>query len=199
MKRRHLLAAGGALLASGVSSAKAAMQCAFVGPGVQRCEVGAPSFMFQPAAQQQYRSQWCWAASLAMLFAYYGRPVSQARIVAETWGQIVDLPGRPDQILADINRPWRDDRGRSFGVVGDVLSANVATAIDDLAQGNPLLIGALGHCMVLTAGAFLRDVYGATALQSLTVRDPWPLSPNLRLLTPQEFANVSFLARVRVF
>lgn len=186
------------MLACGPSLANAAIQCAPIGMGMQRCQVGIPSFMFQLAAQPQYESQWCWAASIAMLFTYYGHPVSQVRIVAETWGDIVNLPGQPHQILADINRPWIDDFGRPFNATGDVVSANIHTALGDLTQNSPLLIGALGHCMVLTAGAFARNAYGAIVLESLTVRDPWPLNPSLRLLTPQEFANVSFLARVGI-
>jgi hypothetical protein len=37
----------------------------------------------QEAFEHQYQSQWCWAASISMVFAHYGHRVSQERIVRE--------------------------------------------------------------------------------------------------------------------
>jgi hypothetical protein len=133
-----------------------------------------------------------------MVFRYYGYDVPQQRIVAETWGGIVNMPGAPDQILNDLNRQWTDNGGRTFQSQGDVFSANLQTAVQDLSTDNPLLIGALGHCMVLSSISYLQDIYGRWQIQGATVRDPWPYNPGRRLLTPQEWFSVQFLARVRV-
>jgi hypothetical protein len=132
-----------------------------------------------------------------MVFGYHGYSVAQDRIVAETWGGIVNLPGSPFQILADLNRGWRDDAGRSFGVMGDVYSANAITASQDLAQDQPLIIGTMGHAMVLTAMEFVRDGYGNGQVTSAVVRDPWP-GRGRRLITPQEWYSTNFLVRIRV-
>jgi hypothetical protein len=99
----------------------------------------------------QQMSQWCWAACLEMVFAYWGHPVSQVEIVRQTWGTIANVPAQPYQIVTDLNRRWQDDDGNSFNVAGDVFTANAVTAAQDLAADMPLIVGSLGHAMVLTA------------------------------------------------
>ena len=63
---------------------------------------GSPIEQFNIDYSPQHMNVWCWAACISMVFAYYRHPVSQPRIVAETWGDIVNLPGRPDQMLIRI-------------------------------------------------------------------------------------------------
>lgn len=179
-------------------TAHALRQCGFTGPGIEECQVGIASPLIGQVAERQYATEWCWAASMAMVFAYYGHPVSQARIVQETWGGIVNLPGQPSQIFSDLNKSWIDDSGDSFAVQGDVFSVNIVTAAQDLDADHPLLIGALGHCMVLTALTYVFNAYGQFQIQGATVRDPWPYNPGERLLTPTEWLGIQFSARVRV-
>ena len=68
-------------------------------------------------------------------------------------------------------------------------------AARELADDNPLIVGATGHAMVLTAMTYARDVAGNGQPLSLTVRDPWP-GRGRRQLSPQEWAGTSFLAKV---
>ena len=107
------------------------------------------------------------------------------------------MPGQPNQILINLNRPWVDDNGRSFSVAGDAYSANALTAAQDLSNNMPLIIGTLGHAMVLTSIEYLRDMYGNGQPVTATVSDPWP-GNGLRYLSPQEFYGANFLARIRV-
>lgn len=180
------------------SASMAGMQCGPVyPPGLQQCTAGIASSMAHVSARSQRQSQWCWAACISMVFGYHGYSVEQDRIVAETWGGIVNLPGSPYQILADLNRAWTDDRGRAFGVMGDVFTANPATASQDLAQDQPLIIGTMGHAMVLTAVSFVRDRYGNGQVTQAIVRDPWP-GRGRRVMSPQEWYATNFLARIRV-
>jgi hypothetical protein len=179
-------------------TAYALMQCSDIGIGLQRCQVGIDSTLIGKVADRQHASEWCWAASISMVFAYYKHPVSQERIVKETWTQIVNLPGQPGQIVADLNRSWIDDSGKTFTAKGDVFSANIVTAAQDLRDNDPLLIGALGHCMVLTALTYDVNAIGQFKILGATVRDPWPSNPGQRQLTPLEWSKVQFLARVRV-
>ena len=132
-----------------------------------------------------------------MVFAYYGHRVPQKRIVRETWGRIVNLPGQPAQILRNLNRTWTDESGDSFSVSGDVYSANAITAAQDLAQDMPLIIGTMGHAMVLTSLVYVRDPYGGGTVNAAIVRDPWP-GRGRRTLSAQEWFNTRFLARIRV-
>ena len=202
MTRRDLLYALGSVFWLAIPNpALGRLRC---GPfdlrGVQTCHAGIGSYVAHIAAREtgpQYQSQWCWAACIAMVFRYYGFRVSQARIVEETWGDIVNLPGSPAQILANLNRLWVDDRGRRFRVAGDVRSANPLTAAQDLAADMPLVVGTQGHAMVLTSLTYLRNRFGAGDVKAAFVRDPWP-GRGRRTLSPAEWYGTSFLARIRV-
>ena len=44
----------------------------------------------------------------------------------------------------------------------------------------------------------MRDVYGRTQITGLTVRDPWPFSPNRRMLATHEVNGTIFICRVMV-
>lgn len=201
MKRRELLVAlVPALALSSTNAALGRLRCSRPNfRGIQECEAGIDSSIARVrVSRQQYLSQWCWAACIEMVFRYYGFRVSQARIVQETWGSIVNLPGYPDQILANLNRPWVDARGRRFGATGDVFSANPMTAARDLAQDMPLIIGTTGHAMVLTSLIYQRDAFGNGNVTAAIVRDPWP-GRGRRVLSGQEWYGTDFLARIRVF
>jgi hypothetical protein len=109
----------------------------------------------------------------------------------------VNMPGEPEQILESLNRPWTDESGRAFTVTGSAFGANPLTASQDLANDIPLLIGSLGHAMVLTSLTYLRDAYGRGEVTLAVVRDPWP-GRGRRPLTAQEWYNTNLLLRVRV-
>ena len=201
MKRRDLLSALVPVFSLAIpTSAIGLLRCSpFNFQGIQECEAGIDSSIARvTVSRRQYLSQWCWAACIEMVFRYYGFRVSQARIVQETWDSIVNLPGSPRQILANLNRPWVDDRDRGFGVIGDVYSASAITAAQDLAEDMPLIIGTTGHAMVLTSLRYLRNQFGNFDVIAAVVRDPWP-GRGRRILSPQEWYGTNFLARIRVY
>ena len=210
MKRREFLrtmlglAAGGALMAPLESAAL--LRCQDIPQQMSRqCEAGIDSNVLHVTAAAvggQHMNQWCWAACIEMIFRYYGFIVPQAHIVKSTWGQIYNQPADPYTILRNLNRSWVDARGRSFQVRGDVYSANVVTASQDLANDMPLIIGTMGHAMVLTSMVYFCSgwngyQWATCGVNAAVVRDPWP-GRGRRVLTNQEWMNTSFLARVRV-
>ena len=203
MKRRNFLlsACSASLAALPSSRAQARLFCGpFVPPGIQQCRAGIDSSVAHITAAAvggQHLSQWCWAACIEMVFRYYGHHVPQERIVSETWGGIINLPGQPSQILQNLNRGWQNEDSGGFFVSGDVYSANAITAAQDLAQDMPLVIGTLGHAMVLTSLVYTRDGYGGGQVNAAIVRDPWP-GRGRRVLTAEEWFSTSFLARIRV-
>lgn len=205
MDRRKLLKLGSssiALTAFGLSNpASALLNCTpFNFQGIQQCEAGIDSGLAHVSAAAtggQHMNQWCWAACIEMVFRYYGLHVPQHEIVRQTWGEIINLPGQPSQILANLNRPWRDSSGRDFYVSGDTFSANPITAAQDLSNDMPLIIGTMGHAMVLTSLQYLRDQLGRGEVTYAVVRDPWP-GKGRRNLSAEEWYNTSFLARIRV-
>ena len=108
--------------------------------------------------------------------------------------------GTEQQILSDLSRSWADDNGNSFDASCDAYDANPVTATQVLASDMPLLVCSLGHAMVLTALTYVSDPtspIGAT-VTAATVRDPWPGNGGKRMLSPQEWYNISLLARVRI-
>lgn len=188
-------------LASAPLALHAKLSCGpMMANGVQVCEAGIDSSLAHvtaAAVNGQHQTQWCWAASIEMVFRYYGYRVPQEKIVADTWGNIVNLPGQPGQILANLNRVWIDAQGRRFRAGGDSYSANPITAAQDLANDMPLIIGTMGHAMVLTSLTYLRAMNGAGEVKAAVVRDPWP-DKGRRVLSAQEWYGTSFLARIRI-
>ncbi|MGB2739156.1 MAG: papain-like cysteine protease family protein [Cognaticolwellia sp.] len=167
---------------------------------IQQCEAGINSNIANITAASvggQHMSQWCWAACIEMVFKYYGLHVPQEAIVQQTWGGLVNRPGQPAQILANLNRRWMDSRGQQFSVSGNAYTANPITAAQDLSEDMPLIIGTMGHAMVLTSLQYYVDQWGNGQVSSAVVRDPWPRKGR-RILTAQEWKNTSFLARIRI-
>jgi hypothetical protein len=165
--------------------------------GVQACVAGIAQQEMDTVEASQQQSQWCWAACIEMVFSYWGHPIAQEEIVRQTWGGIVNMPAQPNQIVAALNRSWMDNNGNPFRANGDVFTATGATAAQDLAGGMPLIIGSMGHAMVLTAIAYNRAPNSQGQVTGAIVRDPWP-GRGRRELTAQEAAATMLLARVRV-
>jgi hypothetical protein len=180
--------------------------------GLSQCSTGIRSevaSVFAGETGGQHMNQWCWAACIEMIFRYYGLLVKQERIVAETFGGIVNMPAQPGQILSALNRPWIDDRGVPFRAVSNNLlgvrteppSDPVAIAAHQLAADAPLIIGTQGHAMVLSALTYMLAPDGRGQPIDAKVRDPWPnpqYPGGLRSLSGQEFYGTTFLAWVAV-
>ena len=196
--RRGFLGGLAASLALVSTGAQAGGTCQAGPNGTGYCTVGIQSHIAHVAAAKQINTQWCWAACIETVFRYYGHPVNQVRIVKEVFGNIQNMPGMPHHILGALNRQWVDDRGQRFRCRGDALSANLLTAIDDLTFDRPLIVGTLGHAMVLTAMSYRQNRWtGAKVVDQMVVRDPWP-GKDMRTLTRPEAFNIQFLARIQV-
>ncbi len=208
--RASLLGLGAAALApisplSPLSSrpARAALECSDDPySGVRACTAGIRSELIQSTAANtvQYASQWCWAACIESIFRYYGHPLSQADIVRQVYGGVVDMPASGHQLLRILNGTWVDATGRAFSVSADAYSVTVETAAQDLAADMPLLLGTQAHAVVLTALSYnLRATpYGVQSeILDAIVRDPWP-GQGRRYLTAYEWYGIAFAARVRV-
>lgn len=196
-----LASVGVGVTAGTAGIARAGMSCGEAGmDGAMSCEVGVASRALDVTVADvggQRMSQWCWAASIAMVFRYYGYEVSQQRIVAETFGVVTNMPGTSEQILRNLDRVWTDDRGRRFRVSADAYSASSQTAAADLADDRPLIIGTMGHAMVLTALGYMTNSLGEGWVTHAVVRDPWP-GQGRRELAAEEWSGLDLLVRVSV-
>lgn len=211
MDRRHFLrAAGATVLGAWAMRASAAGSCFPQGNG-QICDVGVDLRDLMVAAQPQFQSQWCWAACIATLFAHHGHPVQQQRIVSEVYGSPANMPAMAGSVIAQqLNRRWRDDRGQVFqarlGPAYDFDAGYVgiqnAQIIRELIAGNPLVMGAGSHAVVLTALRYFENPWGVQIVGGMAF-DPWP-GRGVRPLAPAELVPMHlggalrFLATARV-
>jgi Peptidase_C39 like family len=128
---------------------------------------------------EQEQSQWCWAASIQAVLAYYGIKREQRDIVRATYGTVVNLPARsPQQLYSVLNNFMLSDDDkieivRSNWGVGSLLTAQVLYR--ELEQDHPIIVwfrnGPMsGHSVVIYEAHF--DSYG----RPITVKifDPWP-------------------------
>ncbi len=172
---------------------------------IKRAEVDYSAFADGYATQGM--QQWCWAASISNIFAYYGHPVSQDRIVTAVYGRVVNLPAMSGAMIArQVNRVWIDDDGRRFRArltaAYDADAGVVAITNDymirELCRDRPLIICNRSHCMVLTVVD-----YTQIRLVAAGVFDPWPSSGPRGLSAPEmttvhEGGQLRFLAALTV-
>jgi len=155
--------------------------------------------------------EWCWAASIAMIFSYYGHPVSQARIVSEVYGAPVNMPAQAGVVMAQqLNKVWVDDNNKWFSAkITGVYDANAGVyaltneqIISELDHDHPLLFANTQHAVVLTAIQYYQTPYGPNVVAA-GVFDPWP-GIGARVLTSAELVpanqggQLTFLATARV-
>jgi hypothetical protein len=136
----------------------------------------------QTAFQQQNLSQWCWAAAISMVYSYHGYTVSQARIVSDAYGSVVNMPAVAGSVMAQsLNRPWVDDFSRPFTAhlsgaydpFAGVFALDNNRLLRELDQGRPFILGTDGHAVVVTAMQYAVTPFGPQIL-SVGVFDPWP-------------------------
>lgn len=204
MRRRDLvMGALGTMVSAPL--AKADIVCTpWNAQGFRQCEVGVN---VRVGTARQRCQNWCWAACVEAVFALNGYRVAQEDIVEKLYGGLVCAPSSGAGITAAINGVWRNREGDSFTAVAEVLwdvqyafgrRDRVEQAANELAQGYPLIVGALGHATVMTGMAYTLAANGTYRVDGIMVRDPWPGHPNRRLLTPQEAMATNFLTKVYV-
>ena len=195
MNRRRFLALSAA---AGVGHFLHAQQCRQIAPGVMGCraEIAFPTVAL--AATLQNCPEWCWAASISMVFKFFGHVVSQERIVRETYGQLVCWPAFQYQIMAaNLNKCWTDDSGRKFranltaayDAQAGVNAMNNAIIVNELLQQRPILYANTHHAMVICAVDYRPSTVGPL-IDAVYVMDPWPPSPRIHALSQPEIVPI---------
>jgi hypothetical protein len=191
---------------AGTAAASAYERCGLTPQG-QICEAGIEIAKLPTLYAQQEMSQWCWAASISMIFRYYGYHVPQEEIVASVYGRLVNLPALSGSVISQqLNRTWTDRRGNRFraslqGVFdadAGVSALNNLTIVQSLAAERPLLLGNLSHAVVMTAVAYQPTPMGPYIF-NYGVVDPYPRvgarGPlNAAELVPMPMGQLRYLA-----
>lgn len=180
IERRKLLTGAAAVAASTMiaRSAQGFERCKPYGQG-QMCEAGIEIKQVTQAIQEE--SQWCWAASISMVFASYGYDVDQERIVKEAYGSPVNMGAVGTTITQQLNRTWIDDSGKKFKVQIEGLydfdmnfvGITDPQIVNALKAERPLLFGNRSHAMMLFQVAYFPTQLGPR-LFNLGFADPWP-------------------------
>ncbi|HET9402282.1 MAG TPA: papain-like cysteine protease family protein [Candidatus Acidoferrales bacterium] len=196
------------------SKLRATQSCGVLFNGVPACRAEVDLSKVLLSITRQQCAEWCWAASIAMIFRLYGHPIDQKQIVLQTFGDVVCLPaGVTRTITSALSKKYRDATGRFF--TSNVVAAYDAEnginditntfIVNELRDNHPLLYCNRSHAMVLCAVDFIPTMLGPD-IRAGGVADPWPFSPALHNLSVPELiaANASplgqmtYLASVRV-
>jgi len=158
--------------------------------GQQVTCVGIRSDNFNYFSSSQRNSNWCWAASLQMIFNYYGVNITQEQIVARSYGidssgNLPNWTGSFQVITQNLNNWSMDNLGRQY-IVSASLNWGAPTPaylIEELSAQQPILIGyrsspSSGHAVVITACSYIQTTSGPF-IQTIVVRDPWPNQQNV--------------------
>jgi hypothetical protein len=170
-----------------------------------------------PQLVPQQCPEWCFAASIAMIFSCYGHPIDQKRIVERLWGQDVCAPAfntsNIEHLLSDT---WRDDAGVDFSstvvaaydAYNYVNSINNTTIVEELENDHPLLYCNTHHAMVVVSVDYMNQAGPNQSaipgrVDAVGVLDPFTV-PAFHLLSPAEIVpahlggQMTFLATVRI-
>ncbi|MEO5917848.1 MAG: papain-like cysteine protease family protein [Luteolibacter sp.] len=170
----------------------------------QPLSVGLSSNMMNFAAASQEGSQWCWAASIQMVFQRYGVNISQTRIVTRSYGtdqfgHPPNWPGSWQVITANLNN-WNLDEvtGMPYQVACQFGQGAPPPTIliNELANGCPVILAyrsspTSGHAVVITGARYYPTPTGPNVV-SVIVRDPWPSPENIANRGRKEYEAAQF-------
>ncbi len=170
--------------------------------------VGIQSETFGYFASSQHNTNWCWAASIQMIFNYYGIAITQEQIVARSYGVgptglLPDWTGNTDVITANLNNWSVDNGGRQYMVRAYCYPGPPTPAylIQELSQKRPVLIGyqsgpSSGHIVVITACSYINTDNGPL-IESIVVRDPWPDEENAANQGRKEWTGIELASKIQ--
>ena len=153
---------------------------------------------------RQRQENWCWAASIQMVLNYHGLHVRQEQIVQKIYGQQIDEPANPEQILYALSGWLPDTRGRYSEIHASSFIPSGTQVVEDLKNRWPLIVGlsnpdAIGHAVVLTAITYSVDQFNNPKFHSVLIRDPWPENDSRQELSWNDFqSRYMFAARIYV-
>lgn len=175
--------------------------------GQEPVYVGITARQFNYFASTQRNTEWCWAASIQMLFNYYGVDISQEQIVARSFPkhgeeQLPNATGDLQVITRNLNNWSIDNKGMSYRVKAELNFGAPAPAylIKELAAERPVLIGYktgpnTGHAVLITACSYYPTENGPR-IRSVIVRDPWPSPENRESAGRIEYWGSSLASRI---
>lgn len=170
------------------------------------------AWVTKPELIKQDCPLWCWAASIAMIFARHGHPLPQEQIVSTVFGGLICAAAPSAITMAKaLSGTWTDKYGVMFqsqvvAAYDQMAGVNAITnnfIIDELSNDRPLLYANTNHAMVVTGVNYLSTPFGPN-VQMVEVIDPLPTNPDFHPLSPSEIipaylgGQMTFLAAVHI-
>jgi hypothetical protein len=180
---RSTLFMAACLIATGAFPVSAKVTCTDPDANsIRHCAAGTPQVVFLiKAYDEQHRTEWCWLASAAMIFRYYGVTVSQVDLADQFLGL---PPGAPppnvpaysyDAIRRLLNHTWVDSAGNKFTTSAVEISKNDPVTLIKALGENPLYVVSPTHAMVLTGlSYYLNYMTNYAGVVGGHFMDPWP-------------------------
>ena len=177
--------------------------------GANQWVAGVPSDQFvhfaAPEGNGRQRMQnWCWAACIQMVLNWHGLYVSQEQIVRRVFGNTIDRPAVPREMLAALQGWAPDSRGGYSAIQADPVNVNTQSVLQDLTDRWPLIVGlngpgGTGHAYVMTAAYFYLNEAQEPVIYRVVLRDPYPTRNSRVEMDMREFLQrCSFATRVHV-
>lgn len=150
----------------------------------------------------QQRSNWCWAASLQMVLAYYKMNVSQATLVKRAFGKTPDRAASAQEMVKALDG-YQKGKRRVACYADSVIDLRQLVA--EIEEGHPVVVGMAyqgqQHAMVLTQIFFQPDAAreGKINPVQVVVVDPSRQFLKERRFSWAEFCRmVNMVLRIRV-
>lgn len=137
----------------------------------------------------------CWLACLQMASKFHGYAVPVPNLLRDLYDNKL---GKTPWLDLSINtKPVHDDKNKPVQLVLETLQVRAAEAAELLSENNPLIIGSMGHPVLLTSMTYTGDLLGGMTLIDATVLDPAP-GKGTRVVSSPDWINVSFATRVSI-
>ncbi len=167
-----------------------------LGPNYYGAGVPSNEFEFFAATNsngRQRQANWCWAACVQMMLNYHGLYITQEQIVQRIYGQLIDKPAGPQQIMTALSGWAPNSQGGVSNIFCQQGVNNVNEITQNLAYKWPLIVGltnpqgGTGHAYVLTGIYYSTDQYNNTIPDKVILRDPWPTNTSRQEMSWAEF------------
>jgi hypothetical protein len=158
--------------------------------------MGVPSraWVEHPKIIKQHCDQWCWAASISMIFATLGHPMDQEQIVDRIFSGRVCRPAGTGKTMSEaLGDTWTDTHGVEFTAnidanydqLAGIDNTSNAIIVDELSNDRPVLYANKHHAMVVVAVEYFETPMGPN-VRAVGVLDPWPYNPDFHPLSQNE-------------
>jgi hypothetical protein len=118
----------------------------------------------------QKKTNWCWAASMEMIFDYWGHDISQEKIVKEVYGNEQDITINVQDMEKISYIPWQEGQSKIKMQLNKIYE--IADVIKNLENDGPVIICTNKHAVVLKELQYYADSGKQIRINGAVINDP---------------------------